>query len=179
MTLFGKIRRHLDAGGVIAYPTESCYGLGCIPENRDAVRALLKLKKRRKSRGLILIAGRMREIRRYMKHLPEKEALNKFWPGPNTLLLPASRHVPVWIRGNHEKVALRITAHRDAARLCNALSTALVSTSANVTGTKPAKSYRECTSRFGRQVLVVPGKIGKRRHPSTIMDFETGKIFRP
>lgn len=176
--LLGKIRRHLEAGGVIAYPTESCYGLGCIPENLRAVRFLLKLKKRRRDRGLILIAGHMRQIRRYILNPPQREALARFWPGPHTLLLRASRHVPKWIRGGHEKVALRITAHRDASMLCNALSTALVSTSANVTGTKPARSFRECMARFGKQVLVVPGRIGKRKKPSTIMDFDSGKISR-
>ncbi len=179
MSLFEKIRRHLDSGGVIAYPTESCYGLGCIPENHDAVKSLLKLKKRKKSKGLILIAGNMREIRKYMKHVPEKEILKEYWPGPNTLLIGASRHVPPWIKGKHEKVALRVTAHRDAARLCNAIGCALVSTSANFAGQKPAKSFRECISRFGDRILVVPGRVGKRKNPSTIMDLESGRIYRP
>ncbi len=176
--LLRKIKLHLKQGGVIAYPTESCYGLGCDPKNQSAVSLLLKIKKRRKSRGLILIAGRMRELERYMLNPPKKEVLEKYWPGPYTLLLDASGHAPKWIRGNHEKVALRLTAHREASRLCNALSMALVSTSANISGTKPARTYRDCMRRFGRQVLVIPGKVGKRKNPSTIMDFKSGKIFR-
>lgn len=177
--LLGRIRRHLEKGGIIAYPTESCYGLGCDPENFRAVRLLLKLKGRSRNRGLILIAGRMREIRRYIAAPPPKEKLGKFWPGPFTLLLEASRLVPSWIRGRHAKVALRITAHREASGLCKALGTALVSTSANASGARPARTHRECARRFGSQVLVIPGKIGKRRNPSTIMDWDSGKIFRP
>lgn len=176
---FARIRRHLEEGGVIAYPTESCYGLGCHPGNRRAVLRLLEIKGRPQSRGLILIAGKMKQIERYIAHPPQPDSLAEFWPGPHTLLFYASRSVPKWIRGRHAKVALRITAHAEAAKLCNSLGTALVSTSANLSGMKPAKSYRECVSRFGKDILVVPGRIGKRRTPSTIMDFDSGKIFRP
>lgn len=176
---FGRIRRHLDAGGVIAYPTESCFGLGCDPENYRAVRLLLKIKKRPESRGLILIAGRMQQLRHYIECPPSQEQLARFWPGPFTLLFEASRRAPRWIRGRHDRIALRLTGHPGASRLCRALGMALVSTSANLSGTQPARSYRDCVARFGRKVLVVPGRIGKRKSPSTIMDFESGKILRP
>ncbi len=174
----GRIRRHLKAGGVIAYPTESCYGLGCYPESFKAVSRLLEIKKRPQSKGLILIAGKLRQIERYIAHPPRQDSLLKYWPGPYTLLLRASRRVPKWVKGRHDKIALRITAHWGAAKLCNALGRALVSTSANLSGMKPAKSYRECARRFGGSVLVIPGRIGKRKNPSTILDFETGKVLR-
>ena len=178
-SLLGRIRQHLRAGGIIAYATESCYGLGCDPKNYDAVRLLLKIKQRRQSRGLILIAGRMSQLKRHVASLPKREELGKFWPGPYTLLLKASRFAPKWITGRHDKIAVRLTAHPDASRLCNSLGTALVSTSANVSGMKPARTYRDCVSRFGNRVLTIPGKVGKRKSPSTILDFESGKIFRP
>lgn len=175
----GRIRKHLEAGGVIAYPTESCYGLGCYPEDHKAVGRILKIKKRPQRRGLILIAGKLKQIERYMAHPPKQNSLLEYWPGPFTLLFHASRRVPRWVRGSHDKIALRVTAHGEAAKLCNALGSALVSTSANLSGMKPAKSYRECVNRFGGQVLVIPGRIGKRKNPSTILDLETGKIHRP
>ena len=174
----GHIKRHLAAGGVIAYPTESCYGLGCYPDNFNAVKRLLGIKRRPQRRGLILIAGKFRQIERYMAHPPEKASLLKYWPGPYTLLFPAASGTPRWITGGHDKLALRITAHKGAAKLCNALGHALVSTSANLSGMKPARSYKECIARFGKQVLVIPGRIGKRKKPSTILDFETGRIYR-
>ena len=173
------VRAHLRSGGVIAYATESCYGLGCLPENRQAVSKLLSIKGRPGQRGLILIGGAMPHLTPYMKSVPEKSALSPFWPGPYTLLMRPSSRAPSWIRGHHDRIALRLTAHRGASRLCRALGTALVSTSANRTGMKPAKSYRECRSRFGNRVLVLPGRIGKRKTPSTIMDFESGRILRP
>ncbi|MHB1100549.1 MAG: L-threonylcarbamoyladenylate synthase, partial [Burkholderiales bacterium] len=124
-------------------------------------------------------AGRMSQLKRHVASLPKQEELRKFWPGPYTLLLKASRFAPKWIIGKHDKIAVRLTAHPDASRLCNSLGMALVSTSANVSGMKPAKTYRDCLSRFGSRVLAIPGKVGKRKIPSTIMDFESGKIFRP
>jgi L-threonylcarbamoyladenylate synthase len=174
----GSIRRHLEAGGVIAYPTESCYGLGCYPESLKAVARLLEIKKRPQSRGLILIAGKFRQIERYIAHPPRQDSLAKYWPGPYTLLLRASIKVPKWVKGRHDKIALRVTAHKGAAKLCNMLGRALVSTSANRSGMRPAKSYRECARRFGGSVMVIPGRIGKRKNPSTILDFETGKVLR-
>lgn len=174
----GRIRQHLESGGVIAYPTESCYGLGCYPESFKAVARLLEIKKRPQSKGLILIAGKLGQIEGYIAHPPRQDSLLQYWPGPFTLLLRASRRVPKWVKGRHAKIALRVTAHKGAARLCNMLGRALVSTSANRSGMRPAKSYRECAKRFGDSVLVIPGRIGKRKNPSTILDFETGKVLR-
>ncbi len=177
--LLERIRRHLNSGGIIAYPTESCYGLGCDPKNYRAIRLLLGIKQRSESRGLILVAGDMRQLQRYIGNPPPQEELARFWPGPYTLLLDASRRTPPWIRGRHDKVALRLTAHPDTSRLCRMLGMALVSTSANLSGMKPAGNFRDCTARFGKDVLVVPGRTGKRKTPSTIVDFESGRIFRP
>ena len=101
------------------------------------------------------------------------------WPGPHTWLMPASRHTPRWLRGRHESIAVRVTAHPDAAGLCRALGTALVSTSANRAGLKPLKTYAACVKAFGQSVLVLPGRIGSRKTPSTIQHLLTGKIIRP
>lgn len=178
--LIQTIRAHLDRGGVIAYATESCYGLGCDPRNAAAVRRLLRLKGRPQEKGLILVAGQRSQIEPFIAPLSEKEqrALSAAWPGPVTFLLRPSPRTPRWLRGGHDKFAVRITAHPDAAGLCNALDMALVSTSANRSGLKPFRTYRECAAGFGVDVMVIPGRIGKRRRPSTIRDLESGKIIR-
>lgn len=179
--LIRKVHAHLANGGVIAYATESCYGLGCDPRNARAVSRLLQLKGRPQSKGLILIADRFSRLARYV--LPptaeQSKRLGQTWPGPHTWLMPASRHTPRWLRGRHESIAVRVTAHPDAAELCWALGTALVSTSANHAGLKPLKTYAACFKTFGRSVLVLPGRVGARKNPSTIQHLLTGRIIRP
>jgi L-threonylcarbamoyladenylate synthase len=179
--LIRKVRAHLSGDGIIAYATESCYGLGCDPRNARAVRRLLQLKGRPQSKGLILIADRYSRLRRYV--LPptaeQSRQLDQTWPGPHTWLMPASRHTPHWLRGRHKSIAVRVTAHPDAAELCRALGTALVSTSANRAGLKPLTTYAACTKAFGQSVLVLPGRVGARKTPSTIQHLLTGRIIRP
>jgi L-threonylcarbamoyladenylate synthase len=175
-----RIRKHLRRGGVLAYPTESCYGLGCDPRNRYAVRRLLALKQRSASKGLILIAANLRQLRPYLAKLsPQLERrMRSRWPGPHTWLVPAAHDCPPWLRGSHATLAVRVTAHPDAARLCRLACMALVSTSANLSGGKAARTRAECLRLFGRRALVLPGRIGARRRPSTIQNLVTGQVLR-
>lgn len=177
---FRSLRRYLKRGGLIAYPTESCYGLGCDPRNRIAVQRLLRLKRRPQAKGLILIAANLRQLAGFIVPLnpPQLASTRATWPGPHTWLMPASSYCPVWLTGRHRSIAVRVTAHPGSARLCREVGMALVSTSANVSGGKPAKNARECLRLFGRRVKVLPGRIGKRRKPSTIQDMLSGKILR-
>ena len=173
------LRAFLKAGGVIAYPTESCYGLGCDPRNRAAVQHILRLKKRMQRKGLIVIAAHAQQLTRYV----ETDALHAaghsgHWPGPVSLLLPASKRCPVWLRGQHRTLAVRVTAHVQTAHLCAQLSMALVSTSANRAGAVALKTARACQRQFGHRVRVIPGKIGAARRPSTIIDFASGRVLR-
>jgi len=178
--LLQKIRAHLKQGGVIAYPTESCYGLGCDPRNRRAVNKLLRMKGRPQRKGLILIGSNFSQLRPYAAPLADGQwqKISPTWPGPVTWLMPAAQMTPSWLRGGHRNIALRVTAHPLAARLCQALNMALVSTSANRAGLRPARTYADCIQAFGDEVLVVPGLIGKRKRPSTIIDLGSEKALR-
>ncbi len=175
-----RLRAHLKSGGVIAYATESCYGLGCDPANRNGVRRILQLKGRPAHKGLILIGSDVEQFRRYLAAIPAWliARLGDWWPGPNTLLLATSRRCPHWLKGRHDKLAVRVTAHREAARLCHALGMALVSTSANRSGRRALKSAAACSRSFGSRILVVDGRIGQRKRPSRIIDPDNGKVFR-
>lgn len=177
---FRALKNHLRQGGIIAYPTESCFGLGCDPNNRNAVKKILRLKQRPQAKGVILIAASFKQLQHYAAPLTaaQLQQIHRSWPGPHTWLLPKSPDCPIWLTGQHEKIAVRVTAHRPAAMLCKGLATALVSTSANVSGGKAIRTARECHRRFGDQVVVVQGLAGKRRKPSTIQDIITGKIKR-
>lgn len=177
---FRNITAHLRCGGLIAYPTEYCFGLGCDPRNRRAVQKLLKLKQRPQHKGLILIAGKFRQIAPYLQPLTanEQDILKRDGAQAITYLMPAKPNVPRWLRGRHDTLAVRLTAHKQAAALCNALNMALVSTSANYSGNHPARTVRQCHKLFGNKVLVLPGKVGKRKKSSTIRAWASGKIIR-
>ncbi len=144
---------------MIAYPTEYCYGLGCDPRNRRAVQKLLKLKRRPQHKGLILIAGKFQKLSSYLQPLTanEQDILRRDGAQAITYLMPAKPNVPRWLRGAHDTLAVRLTAHRQAATLCNALNMTLVSTSANRGGQRPARTDKECLRLFGKQVWVLPG----------------------
>ena len=175
----------LESGGIIAYPTESCFGLGCDPRNRDAVKRLLQLKGRPQHKGLILIASSMEQLKSYMAPInkAQKQQLAVTWPGPHTCLVSAAKTCPVWLTARHKTTAVLVTAHALSADLCHGAGMALVSTSANRSGCKPAKTAWECYKLFGTQVKIIDGAIGKTygkpRKPSTIQDLASGKIIRP
>ena len=180
MVNFSSLAAHLKRGGLIAYPTESCYGLGCDPHNRSAVLRLLKLKQRPQGKGLILIASKFAQLASYLQPLThaEQTVLKNEGAQAITCLMPVKPCAPRWLRGAHDTLAVRLTAHREATALCNALNMALVSTSANRSGAKPARTYAQCQRLFGKRVWVLPGKVGKRRKPSTIRAWASGKIIR-
>lgn len=179
-TSFRRIAAHLRRGGLIAYPTESCYGLGCDPRNRDAVLRLLRLKRRPQRKGLILIASDFRQLSRYLKPLAPEEQIRLQNDSAQavTWLMPVKPSCPRWLRGAHDTLAVRLTAHPYARSLCRSVNSALVSTSANFSGQRPAKTYTECRRLFGNKVLVLPGRVGKRRKPSTIRAWADGRIVR-
>lgn len=176
----GEIRQHLKLGGLIAYPTESCYGLGCDPRNYRAVRALQRLKQRPRHKGLIVIGHAFSQFRGLVARLSKTQLkqVEATWPGPHTWLLPVSKKTPRWLYGHNKTLAARVTAHPIADGLCHALGMALVSTSANRSGRKAAKTAKGCHRMFGSQVMIVKGQIGREKKPSTIQALLDGKIVR-
>jgi L-threonylcarbamoyladenylate synthase len=175
-----SLAAHLKRGGVIAYPTESCYGLGCDPRNRRAVKRILKLKQRPQKKGLILIASDYHQVAPFIQPLTPAEQLRLQQDGAQavTYLMPAKPSCPRWLRGEHASLAVRLTAHPFALQLCRSAGSALVSTSANRSGMRAAKTYAECRRMFGERVWVLRGRVGKRKRPSTIRAWGGDRIVR-
>lgn len=174
----------LKHGGVVAYPTEAVYGLGCDPCNDRALRRLLKIKRRSPRKGLILIAAHWAQLRPFLRPLapPLARRVMAAWkePTPITWLLPARPGVSRLLRGQHNTLAVRITAHPAARALCLAFGGAVVSTSANLTRHPPARRAAEIGQRMGRQLdAVMAGTTGPSARPSEIRDAATGQILRP
>lgn len=170
----------LRDGGVIAYPTEAVFGLGCDPSNEQAVQRILTLKRRDVRKGLLLIGGSYAQIAPWIRvSTQQAQLLETAWPYATTYLIEASDKVPGWIRGEHAKVGVRLTQHPVAAALCNAFGSLLVSTSANVSGADPASTADQCRAQFNDQLdLVVEGECDSHARPSTIIDLASGTILR-
>lgn len=173
----------IQHGGIVAYPTEAVYGLGCDPKNSAAVTKLLQLKRRPAAKGLILIASSIEQLMPYVDfaQLPAHtlEAIKASWPGPNTWLIPAKPQTPACLRGKHSTLAVRVTNHPIAKALCEAAQSALVSTSANISKQTPALTAKQCRFIFKQQLdHIVKGEVDRQAKPSTIRDALSGKVIR-
>lgn len=173
----------LVRGGVLAYPTEAVWGLGCAPFDGEAVHRLLVIKRRPVGKGLILVADDVARFDALLDWdaLPptRRDAVRASWPGPSTWVLPATRAVPAWIRGDHDGIAARVSAHPTVAALCRRFGGPVVSTSANLAGAPPA------TRRAGLDPVllalvdgVCEGETGGLDAPTPIRDAATGAVLR-
>ena len=172
---------HLRSGNVIAYPTEAVFGLGCDPSDESAVRKLLLLKGRHESAGLVLIASDFLQLKPWIADIDEAlaEKAMQTWPGPVTWLFPRATGVPDFVAGKHETIAVRITAHEPSRKLCEVFGSALISTSANHTSAKPARSAADVRAYFGSDIAgILEGELGSDDKPSEIRDLVSGKIIR-
>lgn len=173
--------RKLASGGVIACPTETVYGLGCDPFNGLAALHLMALKKRNIDQGLILVASHFEQLEPLLS--PLKPAIKKrvARPGhmPVTWVLPCQPWIPVWLRGRHESLAIRVTNHPVTAALCRHWGGPLVSSSANIHGKRPATSPLAVRRAFnGRLDYILHGTHGSTRRPSQIRNGLTGELLR-
>ena len=173
----------LRRGGVIAYPTEAVWGLGCDPFDEAAVLRLLALKQREVGKGLILVAadGTQLDGLADWQALPDarREEVLASWPGPHTWVVPATARVPRWITGDHDGVAVRVSAHPLVAGLCRGFGGALVSTSANPAGAPPPRTLAEADrALFAALDAVLAGDTGGLARPTAIRDARSGAGLR-
>jgi L-threonylcarbamoyladenylate synthase len=182
---FLKIRqaaRVIESGGVVAYPTEAVYGLGCDPSNSAAVGEILRLKRRRAAAGLILIAAHISQLEGWID--PTAVELQRLINTPRTdtsisWVISAGPLAPDWITGGRPSIAVRITAHPIAAALCHEAGMPIVSTSANRHGAQPARSAHAARYAFGTAIdLILPGQTGRQSNPSEIRNAQTDAILR-
>ena len=171
----------LKAGGVVAYPTEGVWGLGCDPFNPAAVERLLRLKQRDPAKGLILIAANIGQFEPFLTDITDaqRQQLTAAWPAPITYIVPANKRVPLLVKGKHAGIALRVSAHKPVIELCRAFGGPLVSSSANLAGMPAAKWPWQIKRQLGDQLdFLLPGPLGGAKNPSEIRDLLTGKVLR-
>ncbi len=172
-------RRCLQEGGIIAYPTEGVWGLGCDPQNEQAVKRLLIIKNRPMEKGLILVAATIEQLAPYLEELSASELaeINAVWPGPVTWVVPNSS-APEWLRGQHQSIALRVSAHPLVAQLCRAFGGPIVSTSANRAGDLPAPTISQVQSQLPEVDFFLPGELGQTGKPTEIRELGTNTVIR-
>jgi L-threonylcarbamoyladenylate synthase len=171
----------LHQGGIIAYPTESVFGLGCDPLNPHAVHHLLELKKRPASKGLILISDSFARLQPFLAPISNErlDIVLRSWPGPVTWVMPARADVPEWLRGRHSGLAVRVTAHPLASALCAAADMPLVSTSANLSRHPPARNALQARIRCDNQIdFILHGATGGLTRPTQIRDALNDRLLR-
>lgn len=166
---------------MIAYPTEYCFGLGCDPANDDAVERILNIKGRQKQQGLILLAADTEQVEQYAEWQtsPMLEEIERSWPGHVTWVLPACKHVSGLIRGQHQTVAMRVSAHTVARSLCAEFGSAIVSTSANRHGAVASRTAGAVLAEMGDDLdFILDAPVGSADRASQIRNGTTGEVIR-
>jgi L-threonylcarbamoyladenylate synthase len=171
-------------GGVIAYPTEAVFGLGCDPLNENAILRILQIKERDPHKGLILVAASIEEVLPFIdaKKVPLTvwKTIEERWPGPFTYVMPCSSLVSSILSGGRQTIAVRVSNNPVVKALCLQANMALVSTSCNRSGSDPIKTAESVEIEFGNRLdYVVHEAVGGLDSPTEIVDALTGKIIRP
>jgi len=169
-------------GGVIAYPTEAVYGLGCDPYDDAALQRLLHIKQRHMHKGVILVAAEFQQLIPFI-NMPSESVRQKIcatWPGPVTWLIPAAPGISPLLTGAHSTLAVRISAHPLVQALCREINQPIVSTSANRSSAPPARSALTVQRIFGQELdFILHGTVDRNLQPSEIRDARTDQVIRP
>lgn len=181
----------LQQGQVIAYPTEAVFGVGCDPDNSQAIESLLQVKQRPKSKGLILIAADFSQLIPYIAadklSTEQTQLMLDSWrdsagvkdKAAVTWVVPASTRCSDWLTGQFDSIAIRVCDLPVVQQLCLAFGKPITSTSANLSGLEPCRSTAEVQQQLANKVaVIVDASTGGRAVPSEIRDITTGHIYR-
>jgi L-threonylcarbamoyladenylate synthase len=177
----GAVHKHQ----VIAYPTEAVFGLGCDPRSVSAVKRILSIKGREAHKGLILIAEKQEQLLEFMAPIEAcwQQQFDRHWPGAVTFVVPVSNNLDeaqsALLTGGRNSIAVRVSDHPVVRKLCRSCGTALVSTSANRSGQDALLTAADVRDQFGSELsAIVDAPVGRRTHPSRIIDIKDGSILR-
>lgn len=179
----GDLLTVFNQGGVIAYPTEAVFGLGCDPDSDNALQRLLEVKQRPVEKGLILLAGDFSQLLPYIDvaQLPKQTSakLAKNWPEGVTLLIPKNKDTSTLLTGKFDSIAVRVTRQKDVVALCKLTNKPIVSTSANLSGQEPARTWQALDPQLANKIdFIVEGETLGHTSPSKIIDALTDKVVR-
>lgn len=168
----------LKKGGVIAYPTETFYGLGVDPKNKRAIEKIFKIKKRERGKPISLIVSSKRQLTRWATGIGDREwkLIKNFWPGPLTLIFRAKKSVSTLLTAGTGKIGIRVSPEGYALKLARGIGGAITATSANLSGQSSCLSFQSVQRKIGTRIDgVVSRKILKKSNGSTILDISDSK----
>ncbi len=171
----------LRRGGLIAYPTEAVFGLGCLPDKTEAIKKLLQLKQRPIEKGLILLAADLSQLTPYISPLEQdvEQKIQSVWPGPTTWIVPTPSGTSPLIRGKFHSIAIRVSAHPIVRELCRQCNSPIISTSANMTDQNMSYSAFDVRLRFRDQLdYILNAPLGDSDKPSVIRDAISERVIR-
>lgn len=183
--MFQKINTILQSGGVIAFPTDTVWGLGCLPSNKQAVKKIYQIKHRESQKPLILMSHQITHLWDYVQRpIPPaaQQLADKYFPGALTLVLDKSIKTPDFITSNMPTVGIRIPNNNTVHQICQSIDGhVLATTSANISGEPPALTYQEVVKTLGNQVdFIIPSQDIVSAQASTVVGFHEGTpiVFR-
>ena len=166
----------LKSGGLVAYPTESFYGLAADVGNEDAILRLFRVKKRQAHEPVLILIPSIESLERYVLHIPEtaKRMIETFWPGGLTLVFKAGKGVSSLLTAGTGKIGVRLSSHPVAMALLHCMETAITGTSANISGEPPCDTADGVARIFGESVdKILDGGKTPGQKPSTVLDMTT------
>ena len=170
----------LRQGGIVAFPTETCYGLAVDPYNPEALRRLYEIKKRGEDKPLLILIDHLSQLKQCVTEIPSlyEPLMEEFWPGPLTLIFPAVPELPSLLTGASSTVAIRRSPHPVASLLVRYAGIPVTATSANLSGEPPALCVSDCREIFGDSVdyILDIGEISTDTF-STIVGIKEGKLI--
>lgn len=161
----------LKKGGVVAFPTDTVYGIGVCALNKKAVLRIYKIKKRDKNKPLIILLSRKKDAQKYAYLTTQsKKLIAKFWPGPLTLVLKAKKTIPMYLT-KKGAIGLRMPKNKIFISLALVCKFPLATTSANLSGEASTTSAQEVAEKLeGKIDLIIDGGKTKSNIASTVVD---------
>ena len=169
----------LNKGGIVVYPTETVYGIGCDPFNPEACERVQHIKKRKDKKTLLLLACSLSQVESFagkLKGISQRLA-DIFWPGPLTIVINPQKQLPDYLYGISKGVAFRVTSDPVAASLASEFGYPITSTSANMSGHSPILTYKEALDTFGDSADIILKNLEPLRgRPSTVIDLTSNHL---
>lgn len=170
---FDKAVRILKNGGIVIFPTDTAFGIGCRINDADAVQRLLNLRKRAQDKAVPILCSSVRMVKEYVEPLDSdvRKLMEKYWPGGLTIVLKCKKgKISSLIRGGGDTIGVRIPAHQTVRELIKKVGVPILGPSANFAGGKTPFLMSDLDPNLVQKVdFVLPGRC-KLKNPSTVLD---------
>lgn len=169
----------LQHGGVIAFPTDTVYGMGASLEHPSALRRIYDLKGRAPDQPLPILIAQLHMLDKLSPEIDERliDLAEQFWPGALTIVLPAADHLPAEVKAPDNTIGVRLPNHSIPLTIAERAGGAIATTSANISGQNPAHAAKEIQDAFGNGIdVVLDGGFTPQENPSTVVRMVDGEI---